>query len=397
MNKSSSSFALPASGVLLASLVLPGLAALATLVPLTAAAETAPEQTTIAVKYGTYNDSQANWDRIKVNAAQVYVQAPIAGEWSIEASGVSDNVSGATPYAHTQKSGASGGGKTGMSDERHAGDVRITRYLPRAAISASLAYSTEHDYKSTALGLDTRWSTDDNNRTWTVGYGASHDTIDNTYSGGSISGKHKNTNEFMGGVTQVLTPSDIAQFNLTRSLGSGYYDDPYKNYDSRPDQRKAWIGLARWNHYVSAFDASIRTSYRYYSDTFGVASHTAGVEWVQPAGRWTLTPGVRYYSQSAANFYFDPVLNAQGQYDAFGTLLRAASLTGNKSADQRLAAFGAVTLSMKASYAFTPSLVADVKYERYRQSAALHLGSTGSPGLDPFNANFMQVGLTYRF
>ncbi len=397
MNKSTSSFARPASGVLLASLVLPGLAALATLAPLTAAAESAPEQTTVSVKYGNYQDSQANWDRVKVNAAQVYVQAPIAGEWSIEASGVSDNVSGATPYAHSQKSGASGGGKTGMSDERHAGDVKITRYLPRAAISASLAYSTEHDYKSTAIGLDARWSSEDNNRTWTVGYGASHDTIDNSYSGGSITGKRKNTQEFMGGVTQVLTPTDIAQFNLTRSLGSGYYDDPYKNYDSRPDRRKAWIGLARWNHYVGAFDASIRTSYRYYSDSFGVASHTAGVEWVQPVGRWTLTPGVRYYSQSAANFYFDPVLNAQGQYDSFATLLRAASLSGNKSADQRLAAFGAVTLSMKASYAFTPNLVADVKYERYRQSAALHLGSAGSPGLDAFKANFMQVGLSYRF
>lgn len=397
MTKTPSSPALRASGVLLASLVLPGLAALATLAPLTAAAESAPEHTTIAVKYGNYQDSQANWDRVKVNAAQVYVQAPIAGEWSIEASGVADNVSGATPYAHSQKSGASGGGKTGMSDERHAGDVKITRYLPRAAVSASLAYSTEHDYQSIALGLDARWSSDDNNRTWTLGYGRSNDTIDNSYSGGSITGKRKNTHEFMGGVTQVLTPTDIAQFNLTRSLGSGYYDDPYKNYENRPDKRNAWIGLARWNHYVGAFDASIRTSYRYYSDSFGVASHTAGVEWVQPAGRWTFTPGLRYYSQSAANFYFDPVLNAQGQYDAFATLLRATSLSGNKSADQRLAAFGALTLSMKASYAFTPNLVADVKYERYRQSAALHLGGAGSPGLDAFKASFMQVGLSYRF
>ena len=397
MNKSPSSFARPATGVLLASLVLPGLAALATFAPLTASAETAPEQTTVSVKYGNYQDSQANWDRVKVNAAQVYVQAPIAGEWSIEASGVSDNVSGATPYAHTQKSGASSGGKTGMSDERHAGDVKITRYLPRAAVSASLAYSTEHDYTSTAVGLDARWSTDDNNRTWTVGYGTSHDTIDNTYSGGTISGKHKNTQEFMGGVTQVLTPTDIAQFNLTRSIGSGYYNDPYKLYENRPDQRNAWIGLVRWNHYVGAFDASIRTSYRHYSDSFGVSSHTAGVEWVQPTGRWTFTPGVRYYSQSAANFYFDPVLNAQGQYDLSGTVQHFITLRGNTSADQRLAAFGALTLSMKASYAFTPSLVADVKYERYRQSAALHLGGAGSPGLDAFNANFMQVGLTYRF
>jgi hypothetical protein len=79
-------------------------------------------------------------------------------------------------------------------------------------------------------------------------------------------------------------------------------------------------------------------------------------------------------------------------------LTRAALNYGNnQSTDQRLAAFGAVTLSMKASFAFTPDTVVDVKYETYQQKAALHFGGAGSPGLDTFNANFMQVGLTHRF
>lgn len=397
MNPSNINRSQPAVGVLLASLVLPGLAALAALTPLTAAAESAPEKTTIAIKYGTYSDSQPGWDRIKVEAPQVYVQAPIAGEWSIEASGVVDSVSGASPRWHTQHTQTSGASH--MSDERKAGDLKITRYLARAAVSASVAYSDEHDYTSRALGLDARWSSDDNNRTWTLGYGTSSDTIDNTYSGGTTAiNQHKRTHELMGGVTQVLTPTDIAQFNLTRSIGEGYYDDPYKTLDKRPNQRDAWIALARWNHYVGQFDASVRSSYRYYNDTFGVQSHTAGVEWVQPSGRWTFTPGVRYYSQSAANFYLDPILDAQGQYDQMAVFARAFKLLGsNQSTDQRLAAFGAVTLSMKVSYAITADTVVDVKYEAYRQTAALHFGGAGSPGLDAFNANFMQVGLTHRF
>lgn len=386
-----------ATGVLLASLVLPGLAALAALSPLQASAESAPEKTTIAIKYGSYSDSQPGWDRVKVEAPQVYVQAPIAGDWSIEGSWVGDSVSGASPRWHTQHTQVSGASQ--MSDYRTAGDLKITRYLARAAVSASVAYSEEHDYTSRALGLDARWSSDDNNRTWTVGYGTSRDTIDNSYSGGTTAiNQHKRTHEFMAGVTQVLTPSDIAQFNLTRSLGEGYYNDPYKTLDQRPDQRDVWIALARWNHYLAPFDASVRSSYRYYSDTFGVRSHTAGVEWVQPAGRWTLTPGVRYYSQSAADFYLDPLLDAQGQYDQAAVFARAFSLLGsNQSTDQRLAAFGAVTLSMKVSYAVTPDTVVDVKFETYRQTAALHLGGAGSPGLDAFHANFMQVGLTHRF
>jgi hypothetical protein len=284
-----------------------------------------------------------------------------------------------------------------MSDYRKAGDVKVTRYLARAAVSASAAYSTEHDYQSRAVGLQARFSSEDNNRTWTFGLAHTADRIDNTASGSNTAvNQKKTTNEVMVGVTQVLTPSDIAQINITRSMGSGYFNDPYKSFDKRPDQRNTWIALARWNHHINQLDASVRSSYRYYSDTFGVQSHTAGVDWVQPVGRWTVTPGARYYTQTAAHFYFDPVLNAQGQYDALGTLLRASGMTGSRSADQRLSSFGAVTLSMKVAYALTPDTLIDAKLERYRQTAALRIGG-GSPGLDPFNARFMQVGITHKF
>jgi len=393
MKKTNTSHFLPASGVLLASLVLPGLAALVAATPLNASAENAPEKSTIAIKYGTYKDSQPGWDRVQVDAPQLYVQAPIAGVWALEGSWVGDSVSGASPRWHTQTTGASR-----MSDYRNAGDFRVTRFFPRAAVSASVAYSNEHDYTSSAIGLDARWSTEDNNRTWTVGYGSSSDRIDNTYSGGDVVNQRKRTHEFMAGVTQVLTPSDIAQFNLTRSFGEGYYNDPYKTLDTRPNSRNTWIALARWNHHVESFDASVHSSYRYYNDTFGVRSHTLGLEWVQPAGRWTFTPGLRYYSQSAASFYLDPIMDAQGNYDAQAVLMRAVSLNGqNQSTDQRLAAFGAVTLSMKVAYALTPATTIDLKVEAYKQRTSWHLGGSGSPGLDPFDAQFVQIGLTHRF
>lgn len=385
-----------AASVSLASMMLPGLAALASLAPVLATAENAPEKTTIAVKYSNYEDGQAGWDRVKVTAPALYFQAPIASDWSIEASAVVDSVSGASPRWHTQNTPLSGASR--MSDERTAGDIKVTRYFARSAWSASLASSSEHDYQSNAIGLDARWSTEDNNRTWAAGYGLSTDRIDNSYSGGSVIGQQKRTQEFMIGVTQVLTPGDIVQFNLTRSDGQGYYSDPYKTLDQRPDQRSAWIGLARWNHYVEPADAALRTSYRYYSDSFGVQSHTMGVEWAQPLGRWTLTPGMRYYSQGAANFYLDPILDAQGHYDQIAVMMRAFDNgDANQSTDQRLAAFGALTWSLKAAYAITENTVADVKVESYSQKASLHLGSAGSPGLDDFRATFWQLGLTYRF
>lgn len=391
-SKSNMSRNVSTSSVVVASLMLPGLAALTALAPLRASAENAPEKTTIAVKYGSYSDSQPGLDRVSVTAPFIYIQVPVAGEWSVEGSWVGDSVSGASPRSWTDKTSASH-----MSDYRKAADVKVTRYFSRAAVSASLAYSDEHDYTSRAFGLDARWSSEDNNRTWTVGYGASFDKIDNTHSGGSVVDQRKRTKEVMVGVTQVLTPTDIAQFNITRSIGNGYYDDPYKNFEQRPNRRNNWIALARWNHHIDSLDASIHSSYRYYTDTFGVKSHTLGVEWVQPKGQWTFTPGVRYYTQSAASFYVDPVLNPDGSYSFLGNLLKLAAITGDKAVDQRLSAFGAITLSMKVSYALKPDTVVDVKYERYRQTSGLRIGGSGSPGLDPFNANFMQVGLTHRF
>lgn len=378
-------------GLLNASLLLPGLAALALSGP--AQSEEAPQKTTVAVKYGSYQDGQANWDRVKVRAPMVYVQAPVASDWAVEGSWVGDSVSGASPRWHTQQSSASH-----MSDYRKAADLKLTRYFSRAAVSASLTYSDEHDYTSRALGLDARWSSEDNNRTWAVGYGYASDRIDNTSNGVNTAiDQHKRTHELMAGVTQVLSPKDIVQFNLTRSMGKGYYNDPYKQFDQRPDHRNAWIALARWNHYLADSASAIRGSYRYYNDSFGVVAHTLALEWVKPLGRWTLTPGLRYYSQSAAHFYFDPVLNPDGSYNLMATLARGTSINGDKSADQRLAAFGALTASIKIAYAIDANTSIDLKLERYRQDSAWRLGGGGSPGLDAFNAHFIQVGFTHRF
>ena len=67
------------------------------------------------------------------------------------------------------------------------------------------------------------------------------------------------------------------------------------------------------------------------------------------------------------------------------------------SADQRLSAFGALTVGLKVAMKVTPNWTADVKFEHYEQRAAWRLGGNGSPGLDPFRANFFQIGLSTRF
>jgi hypothetical protein len=374
-----------AGAIIAAALSLPGV-----IVPATALADTAPERGEIAIKYLQYQDSQPDLSRIRVRAPSVYVMVPLSPKWSVEGSWVSDTVSGATPRYHTAVSGAT----RKMSDKRIAEDVKVTRYEERSSYSLSLSHSGENDYQSNAGGLSASFSSDDNNRTWNVGFGYAADRISSTND--PTLHQRKNTVEFMVGVTQAWTANDLVQVNLTLNHGHGYYSDPYKEPDIRPNQRTQSILLTRWNHHFSEMSATLKSSYRYYHDNFGINAHTVGAEWVQPVGdRWTVTPELRYYTQGAASFYYDPV------YDpVVGAPYPPGYFTNPPqfiSPDQRLSAFGAITAGLKVALKLSADWTVDVKAERYEQRGSWRLGGQGSPGLAPFRATFFQFGVSTRF
>ena len=374
-----------AGAIIAAALSLPGVMA-----PGLARAESAPERGEIAVKYLHYQDSQPGLSRIKVNAPSIYVMVPLSPKWSIEGSLVSDSVSGATPRYHSAISGAT----KRMKDERNAQDVKITRYEERSSYSLGVSHSKEHDYESTAGSLDASFSSDDNNRTWNVGVGFSDDKI-GSHNNAELH-KTKQTVELMAGVTQAWTANDLVQFNVSHNRGHGYYSDPYKDPDVRPDYRNQSILLTRWNHHFDGMHSTLKTSYRYYRDNFGIKAHTLGLDWVQPLGdKFTVTPSLRYYSQTAAKFYYDPVYDPDvgapypvGYFDNPPKYI---------SADQRLSAFGAITVGLKVAMKVTADWTVDAKVERYEQRSDWRLGGRASPGLDPFRATFFQIGLSTRF
>ena len=370
-----------AGAVIAAALSLPGVMA---------HAESAPEHGVVAVKYLQYQDSQPGLDRIKVKAPSVYVLAPLGTKWSVEGSLVSDSVSGATPRYHSAISGAT----MNMRDERHAGDVKVTRYFERSAWAVGVSKSKENDYDSTAVSLDASFSSEDNNRTWNIGVGYASDKITSTID--ATLNEKKHTTELMIGVTQAVTANDLVQVNLTFNSGRGYFSDPYKEPDIRPRLRDQRILLARWNHHFEGIGASLRTSYRFYNDSFGIKAHTLGAEWVQPfAGRFTITPSLRLYSQSAASFYYDPVYDVN-----VGAPYPPNYFTNPPefvSPDQRLSAFGAVTLGLKLGVQVTPDWSGDVKVEHYEQRSGWRVGGAGSLGIDPFKATFVQLGVSRRF
>jgi hypothetical protein len=364
-----------AGALLAAALALPGLHAGV------ARAESTPDAGQIALRYLDYRDWQPGADRIRVRSPSLYVLKPLGDAFAVEGSLVYDGISGASPRFHNSLSGASG---EGVTDYRTAGDLKVTYYSGRVAIGVGAAVSSERDYLSRAASLDVRVSTPDNNRTWAFGLAGTSDRINSV--NGVADNERRHAVDVLFGVTQVWNANAIVQSNLTYSSGHGYYSDPYKLLDTRPDHRRVVAWLTRANLYLPTFDATVKLSYRLLGDSFGSTSNTLEASWTQnlPYG-FTLTPGLRYYTQSAADFYFDP---------PFPHGFVPGKLY---TADTRLSAFGALTPGLALGKRFADGWSADLKFEFYRQKAAWRLGGDGSPGLEPFSARWIQAGVSKTF
>jgi Protein of unknown function (DUF3570) len=366
--------------LLAASLALPGVAMAQDLA--------GPGPGVVAFKWLHYRDQQPGWRRINVSAPSLWISTPLGPSWELQTSLTADSVSGASPRYHSSVSGASR-----MKDERRAGDFKLTHFGVASALSAAVASSDENDFHSRALSAQARWDSDDRNRSWNLGAGLTLDRIGSS-DDASLADKRR-TVELSAGLTQALSRTDLVQLQLTHAAGHGHYSDPYKRLDSRPRSRYQSSALLRWNHHIEATDITVRSAYRGYRDSFGIRSHTLSVEPVWQAGqRITLTPSLRLYSQTAARFYYDPVYSFAGAPYPPGYL---ESPPQYLSPDQRLSAFGALTLGLKLAMKFDAHWQGDVKLERYEQRSAWRVGGPGSPGLAPFSARFITLGLQRSF
>ncbi len=368
-------------GLLAAALLLPGV------LPLPAQAEPAPEQAVVAVKHLDYQDWQPGLKRTRVTAPSAYLLLPLNAQWSLEASAVSDSVSGASPRHHTAVSGASR-----QTEKRRAADVKLSHHGERDGWNIGAATSDENDFHSDTLSAGANWSTADNNRTWSTGAAYTRDRIGAT--GNPTLDERRRTVQWMGGVTQNLSAHDVVQANLGLSFGHGFYSDPYKFPDQRPDTRNQLAAMLRWNHHLPGPDAALRSSYRYYADTFGIRAHMVEFEWAQPLARGVrLTPSLRYQTQRAAKFYVDPVYDAR-LGEPFPPQWTPGTVT---SADQRLAGFGALALGLRLDVELNAHWSADIKLQHYQQRGDWRVGGDDSPGLARFSARWLQLGLSYRF
>lgn len=261
----------------------------------------------------------------------------------------------------------------------------INRLLKRT-LGASV--SSEYDY--TSVSANGQLSRDFNARNTTVTAGASV-AADLVRPTGGVpipfasmapadttqpregSSDNKTTLDLLLGVTQVLGHDTIGQLNYSFSDASGYLNDPYKilsvvdgtsgetldyAYEKRPDNRVKHSLYGEIKHWLGG--DIISAAYRFYSDDWGVDSHTADLRyrWSLGGGRY-LQPHVRWYTQTAADFF---------RY----SLVSGDPLPDSASADPRLGEYSATTIGLKYGQKLRLGGEWSLRAEYYQQSADDH-------------------------
>jgi hypothetical protein len=188
---------------------------------------------------------------------------------------------------------------------------------------------------------------------------------------------------------------------------SGYLTDPYKIisivqpadsadpgepvdalYERRPDKRvgNALLGNVRKHALGMTFEAE----YRYFRDDWDIRSHTVffSVKYDFKRGG-AIEPQVRWYRQYRADF-------------SKPFLLQGASLPAYASADNRLAAFSAVTYGLTYSVPTSPTsrltLAAEWYSQRGDKSPPESFGPLLKYNLFPdLNAVVLRLGLAHDF
>ena len=303
----------------------------------------------------------------------------------------------------------------GFKDRRNAFNVSWSQ--PLGAISLvglGGGYSREHDYQASTAHIDIAQTFNSNNTTLSLSLNSE---FDNSYPFGGVrtplsvmSGETKALHShgksqygFVAGLTQTVSRHWLMQINYAFDQQKGYQNDPYRIlsvvdpasgnpissiYENRPGNRASqslyWDNKLDYGRYLTDVSA------RFFTDSWGIKSGTIDVaERVELYRSLYIEPSLRWYSQSAANFY-RYFLAANQPMPAFA------------SSDTRLGSFDALTYGIKLGFNVTERTEFYVNSGYYIQSGNSHpanaIGQLRNDNLFPASkAGFLFVGYTWDF
>jgi hypothetical protein len=382
---------------------------------------------------------------MEINTETVRVEKTIGPWLDLTVRGVYDGISGATPTGapaldqltlrqpktHTPTpstaitgytrslnavSGASPGAAGGSAassrntipladshDIRRGIDVATALTFGANRLTPEFSYSRENDYISYAGALNYALELNEKNTILNVGWSHSYDQVLANSFTYLTSRAIKNSDDFLVGFTQVLTPQTLMSMNATIGHEEGYLNDPYRSVvfdetsldanarallegEKRPSTRDSQAVLLSLTQAIQPLDGSIEAGYRFYHDSYGIIANTIDVAWYQKIGQMAvMSPSLRYYRQGAAHFYDiqfagDPI-NDPGRVPRY------------YSSDYRLSFLEAFTVGIEGTIKLSDQFDLKFGYQRYWLGGLDHQTRQSTyPG-----ANIFTIGLNYSF
>ena len=332
---------------------------------------TQPAESTLSVGLANYQEAdipQYRLDggdnrRYDVDIRQFRLLTPAGRDWSFGVDLSRETMSGASPWATVMD--ADGQPALIMSgatihDSRTELSFSATRYGEDNSITLAATQSREDDYRAVSPSLSGEWTFNDDLTTLSLGFSYSSDTVEPTDAAafGRVTREERRSRSASLGISQVLDRKAAVYAGFGATLHEGYLSDPYKLRDTRPEERLEGTLSLRYRQFLSGPDAALHLDYRYFNDDWGIVSHTLHASWYQNVGAvFQVVPNLRYYSQSAADFYRSS--------DDF-----SLPLDVHQSSDFRLSAYGAFTFGLKGivqqpDWSLTLSADRYISSERY--------------------------------
>jgi len=145
--------------------------------------------------------------------------------------------------------------------------------------------------------------------------------------------------------TQIVSPTTVVRLGAEVNRVNGLQHDPYRNVyvagtnvpELHPAGRDRWDVFAHLSQYINN-RSSVKLDYRYYSDDWGISSHTVGGKLSQYVGKsFVVRYRYRYYTQVPAYFFRDDYIQPGG-------------IRGFQTGDYRLGDYGAHLLGAHVSW-----------------------------------------------
>lgn len=340
-----------------------------------------------------YNEGDA---RVSVLAPSLEINKDFGTDYTLNLDIVTDSVSGASPTYYDAISGASAysrgnsstikKGNIDFKEQRNAGSANLTtRFDNRDELQTGISFSGEHDFYSGELSASYLHYLDpSHNQSVIIGGSYQNNQIlvkcdDHSECDASSGASQKMTNNMVTlqiGFSQILDPESLVNIGAFYTAESGFLSSPYHNVvrnttqvtnELKPDSRNGYGIKIGYQESLSE-RVSTHLNYRFYNDDWKITSHTLDtLIYYEFDKSLTLNGGIRYYTQTKADFYGEMFSN-----ERFA------------SSDERMNAFNALTYKVGASYKINDKLEYNMNANFYRQSS----------GLD---ATYFITGIKYLF